>query len=108
MTSEQFQLDYRARDTLGNFTSLVDELKDRGIQHIFVVTSSDHYSRSISVGRVVAGSRGIRLTGIPISCEPDCLKEGALKYTGDVVRAITWVATGKDIRDAANPDQEDH
>ena len=69
---DQVTLDYRARDTLGNFTSLIDELASREVRHVLLVTSEDHLARSMAVGQVVAGSRGIHLTGVPVACAPAC------------------------------------
>jgi uncharacterized SAM-binding protein YcdF (DUF218 family) len=43
----QVQLDYRARDTLSNFTSLVDDLRRARIRHALLVTSSDHMDRAL-------------------------------------------------------------
>ena len=63
----EVRLDYRAQDTLGNFTSLVDELQGEGIEHLLLVTSEDHLPRALVVGGIVSGSRGIRLTGVPVS-----------------------------------------
>ena len=97
-------LDYRARDTLGNFTTLVDDLQADGIRHVLLVTSEDHLPRSMAVGQVVAGSRGIQLTGVPVACRPDCDAEGRLKQVSDWLRAVAWVITGRDLRDAAAPD----
>ena len=65
---DMVRLDYRAKDTLGNFTSLVDELQRDGVHHLLLVTSEDHLPRAMAVGGIVAGSRGIRLTGVPVSC----------------------------------------
>lgn len=104
LSAERVQLDYRARDTLGNFTSLVDDLRARQIRHILLVTSSDHLPRSMAIGQVVAGSRGIHLTGVPVACEPSCRREGSIKYWGDWLRAVAWVITGHDLRDATLPD----
>ena len=104
LAPERVQLDYRARDTLGNFTSVVDELQTRGVRHLLMVTSEDHLPRSMAVGQVVAGSRGIHLTGVPVSCQPGCLEEGAFKRFSDWLRALAWVATGRDLRDAAMSD----
>lgn len=101
---DQVTLDYRARDTLGNFTSLVDELARRQVQHVLLVTSEDHLARSMAVGQVVAGSRGIHLTGVPVDCEPSCQQEGRVKQVSDWLRAVAWVVTGRDLRDAAFPD----
>ena len=104
LPAERVQLDYRARDTLSNFTSLVDEIRSRGVRHVLLVTSEDHLARSMAVGQVVAGSRGIHLTGVPVACAPNCHQEGMVKRWGDWLRAVTWVITGRDIRDAAGPD----
>lgn len=94
----QFRLDYRARDTLGNFTTVVDDLRRRGIRHVLLVTSSDHMDRALLVGRIVAGSRGIRLTPVPVPCGDRCLPEGRRKVWGDGLRAAAWVVTGRDLR----------
>jgi uncharacterized SAM-binding protein YcdF (DUF218 family) len=94
----QFQLDYRARDTLGNFTTVVDDLRRLGIRHVLLVTSSDHMDRALLVGRIVAGSRGILLTPVAVPCGDRCLPEGRRKVWGDGLRAAAWVLTGRDLR----------
>jgi uncharacterized SAM-binding protein YcdF (DUF218 family) len=94
----QVQLDYRARDTLSNFTSLVDDLQRARIRHALLVTSSDHMDRAMLVGRVVAGSRGIYLTPEPVDCGDLCRPEGRRKIWGDGLRAVLWVVTGRDLR----------
>ena len=58
----------------------------------------------MTVGQVVAGSRGIQLTGIPVACRENCTQEGRLKQWSDWLRAVAWVMTGRDLRDAAAPD----
>ncbi len=92
------KLDYRAHDTLSNFTSLVDELVVKGVNHTLLVTSEDHLKRAMTVGWIVAGSRGIHLTGISVPCKPLCEEEHVNKYLFDLARSITWVLTGKDLR----------
>ena len=52
----------------------------------------------MTVGRIVAGSRGIRLSSIEVPCSSFCSKESRKKYYVDVIRAITWVTTGKDLK----------
>ncbi|MCP9849901.1 YdcF family protein [Cyanobium sp. Morenito 9A2] len=94
----QFQLDYRARDTLTNFTSLVDELKRSRVRHALLVTSSDHMNRALLIGRIVAGSRGIHLTPVAVPCGSRCHPEGRRKVWGDGFRALVWVLTGRDLR----------
>jgi uncharacterized SAM-binding protein YcdF (DUF218 family) len=95
---EQVLLDYRAQDTVSNFTSLVDELRRARIRHAFLVTSSDHMQRALLVGRLVAGSRGIQLTPVPVSCRDRCIQEPAGKLWRDGLRSGLWVLTGLDLR----------
>jgi DUF218 domain len=92
------QLDYRATDTLSNFTSVVDELRRSRVRHVLLVTSSDHMDRALLVGRLVAGSRGITLTPVAVPCQPLCHPEGRRKVWGDGLRAALWVITGRDLR----------
>lgn len=94
----QVQLDYRARDTLSNFTSLVDDLRRARIRHALLVTSSDHMDRALLVGRIVAGSRGITLTPVPVTCGDQCQPEGRRKVWGDGLRAGLWVLSGRDLK----------
>lgn len=98
LDERRVQLDYRATDTLTNFTSIVDELRRAKVRHVLLVTSSDHMERALLVGRLVAGSRGIGLTPIPVSCGERCEPEGWRKVWGDGLRAALWVVTGRDLR----------
>ena len=98
LEQHRLRLDYRAKDTLGNFTSLVDELQREGVHHLLLVTSEDHLPRAMAVGAIVAGSRGIRLTGVPVSCQPNCRDESLGKRFGDGLRAAAWVITGRDLK----------
>ncbi|MFN9693620.1 MAG: YdcF family protein [Synechococcaceae cyanobacterium] len=91
-------LDYRAQDTFTNFTSLVDDLRRAHVRHALLVTSSDHMDRALLVGRIVAGSRGIHLTPVPVACGDLCVHEGRGKILGDGVRAAFWVVSGRDLR----------
>ncbi len=91
-------LDYAANDTLTNFTSLVDKFSSKKFNHILVVTSEDHLPRAKIVGSIISGSQGIRLTTIPVSCKNQCIKESFQKKAFDLVRAIFWVATRKDLK----------
>ena len=102
--SDQVRLDYRASDTLSNFTTLVDDLQKARVRHALLITSSDHMDRALLVGRIVAGSRGIHLTPLPVPCGSFCIHERNGKIWGDGVRAALWVITGRDIRKwAAKP-----
>jgi len=96
--SSQLRLDYRAIDTLSNFTSLVDDLRRARIRHALLVTSSDHMRRALLVGRIVAGSRGIHLTPVDVPCGELCVAEGRRLVWGDGLRALVWVVSGRDLR----------
>ena len=98
LPSRQVHLDYRARDTVSNFTSLVDDLRQARIRHALLVTSTDHMQRALLVGRIVAGSRGIHLTPVPVPCGDLCVVEGRRRLWGDGARAALWVISGQDIR----------
>ena len=98
LESGRVQLDYRATDTLTNFTSIVDELKRAKVRHVLLVTSSDHMQRAMLVGRLVAGSRGIGLTPVAVPCGERCQPEGWRKIWGDGARAALWVLTGRDLK----------
>ena len=98
LDAARVHLDYRATDTLTNFTSVVDELRRARVRHVLLVTSSDHMNRALLVGRLVAGSRGITLTPVAVPCGARCLPEGRRKVWGDGLRAALWVLTGRDLR----------
>jgi len=93
------RLDYRATDTLSNFTSLIDELGNRNISHILAVTDEVHLRRASMIGTIVAGSRGIRLSTLAVKCKGSCEKESLQKQMLDVFRSIVWVISGKDPKD---------
>lgn len=98
LPADQVKLDYRARDTLTNFTSLVDDLRQARIRHALLVTSTDHMERALLVGRIVAGSRGISLTPVAVPCGKACVREAREKIWGDGLRAVVWVLSGRDLR----------
>lgn len=98
LRQQQYRLDYRAHDTLSNFTTVVDDLRRGGIRHVLLVTSSDHMDRALLVGRVVAGSRGIQLTPVAVPCGEQCHPESLPKRWGDGLRAVVWVLSGRDLK----------
>jgi uncharacterized SAM-binding protein YcdF (DUF218 family) len=91
-SDESFQLDYEAKDTLTNFTTIVDKLKSQHIDSVYLITSDYHMRRSQWVGQVVFGSRGIQFqpVAIPTNKPSEPLEKAAL----DGLRAALWVATG--------------
>ena len=85
-------LDYRAVDTVTNFTTLVEDLQQQGIDSIYLVTSDFHMLRAWIVAEIVLGSRGIALRTISVPTTD--MKEPAFKVVRDGVRAMVWLFTG--------------
>ncbi|WP_373535619.1 YdcF family protein [Microcoleus sp.] len=90
--SDRLHLDYRAVDTVTNFTTLVDELKARGIESVYLITSDDHMRRAEIIGEIVLGSRGIsfKSVAVPSGRTPEPVE----KAVRDGARAILWLTTG--------------
>ncbi len=94
----RLKLDYRAVDTVTNFTSLVQDLKSDHIRHVYVVTSPLHMARARLIASVVLGSQGITFSPAPIP--PRQLsglgnRESILHLTRDLLRAYLWWFTGR-------------
>ncbi|WP_233747524.1 YdcF family protein [Leptodesmis sichuanensis] len=88
----RLHLDRTAVDTVTNFTTLVDELRSKGITSVYLVTSDTHMGRASLVGEIVFGSRGILLK--PVSVPSTHQSEPWQKTARDGARALLWVATG--------------
>ncbi len=88
----RLHLDYQAVDTVTNFTTLVDELQDRGIKSVYLITSDYHMRRAQIIGEIVLGSRGIDFQ--PVSVPSERSPEPIEKAIRDGARAVLWVATG--------------
>jgi uncharacterized SAM-binding protein YcdF (DUF218 family) len=88
----RLHLDYKAIDTVTNFTTLVNELKSQGINSVYLITSDDHMMRARIVGEIVLGSRGISFKAIPVPSgrSPEPIE----KVVRDGARAILWLTTG--------------
>ena len=90
--SERLYFDYRASDTVTNFTTLVDELEARGIDSVYLITSENHMRRAKIIGHVIFGSRGIDFQ--PISVPSQNPPEPVEKCWRDGARSILWLITG--------------
>ena len=89
---KRLYLDYRANNTVENFTTLVDDLQKRGINKLYLVTSDYHMRRATVIGEIVLGSRGIDFQAISVPSQSN--SEPIEKSIRDGVRSIVWVATG--------------
>lgn len=83
-------LDYRALDTVTNFTTLADELQAKGIESVYLVTSDRHMLRALVVGEIVFGSRGILLKPASVPSQRDLPAEPQ-KAARDGLRALVWL-----------------
>lgn len=88
----RLHLDYQAVDTVTNFTTIVDELENRGIKSVYLITSDYHMRRAQIIGEIVLGSRGIEFkpVSVPSSLSPEPIE----KAIRDGARALLWVTTG--------------
>jgi uncharacterized SAM-binding protein YcdF (DUF218 family) len=90
--SDRLHLDYRAKDTVTNFTTLVDDLKAKGIKRVYLVTSANHMGRAYVIGEIVFGSRGIEIE--PVIAPSHSPPEAWAKSIRDATRAIIWLISG--------------
>lgn len=90
---DRVHLDYRAVDTVTNFTTMVDELQRAQIKKVYLITSNDHMRRALWIGRIVLGSRGIRMQ--PLSVVTAQTQEPLSKAVRDAGRSVLWLLTGR-------------
>ena len=96
----RLHLDYRAKDTVTNFTTLLGELKARQINSVYLVTSDNHMRRACLIGELVFGTHGIIIKpmAVPSQNAPEslekCLRDGA--------RAFLWLFTGSTVENWRN------
>jgi uncharacterized SAM-binding protein YcdF (DUF218 family) len=90
--SDRLHFDYRAKDTVTNFTTLVDQLKAQGIDSVYLITSENHMRRAKIIGDIVLRSRGINFQPIPVPSQNP--PESMEKTLRDGARAFFWLVTG--------------
>lgn len=94
--SEQWHLDYKAVDTVTNFTTLIDQLDTKNIDEVYLLTSDYHMRRASIVAQIVLGSRGIAFKPIEIPTDHTPQRpETVVRDIRDGARSLLWVATGK-------------
>jgi uncharacterized SAM-binding protein YcdF (DUF218 family) len=89
---DRLHIDYRAVDTLTNFTTLVDDFRTRKINQVYLITEEFHMPRAKMIGNIVFGSRGIKLK--PIAVPSNRKKERIRKTIRDTARSVLWLFTG--------------
>jgi uncharacterized SAM-binding protein YcdF (DUF218 family) len=93
VSRQRLHLSYKAKDTVTNFTTLVDTLKENDIESVYLVTSENHMARARFVGRIIFGSHGIVMRPIAVKTEAEA--ESQIKYLRDSLRAFLWLTTGR-------------
>ena len=93
ISRDRLHFDYRASDTVTNFTTLVDDLQAEGIDSVYLITSENHMKRAKIIGGIVFGSRGIdyKSISVPSNNPPEPIE----KVFRDGARAVFWLATGR-------------
>ncbi|MBD2292362.1 YdcF family protein [Anabaena sphaerica FACHB-251] len=91
--TERIHLDYRAVDTVTNFTTLVHDFQKRHIQHIYLITSDFHIPRAKTIATIVLGSQGITFT--PISIPSEQPRESIVRIVRDGGRSLLWIVSGR-------------
>ena len=89
---DRIHLDYRAVDTVTNFTTMVTEFQKRNITEVYVITSEFHMPRAIVIGKIVLGSRGIEMH--PVTVPTPIKSEDQTKSLRDGLRSVFWLVTG--------------
>ena len=93
VSGNRLHLDYRAKDTVTNFTSLVKELKEQGIDSVYLITSDNHMNRARIIGEIVFGTQGIILKTLSVPSKDS--SEPVEKIIRDGGRSFLWLLTGK-------------
>lgn len=102
--ANQWHLDYKAVDTVTNFTTLVDELEAKQIDQVYLITSDYHMRRASIVAQIILGSQGIRFKPIAIKTQQKPEQpETPLRELRDGARSLLWVITGKTGLEWHNP-----
>lgn len=83
-----------ATDTVTNFTGMVNQLTNRHINHLYLITSDFHLPRARAIATIVFGSRGIIITPIahPFPQHPP---ESRWRTVRDCFRSIIWLISGR-------------
>jgi uncharacterized SAM-binding protein YcdF (DUF218 family) len=89
----RYRLDYRATDTVTNFTTLVSDLKAAHIQHLYLITSAYHMPRATAIATIVLGSQSIAFTRVSIPHSAG--QEATWRTLRDTGRALLWLTTGR-------------
>lgn len=92
VTWQRLTVDFRAVDTVTNFTALLPYLQFEKHRKVFLVVSSGQWQRAAVLGWSIWGSRGIVME--PVRVEGVGHDESLAKLFRDTVRAFAWIVLG--------------
>jgi uncharacterized SAM-binding protein YcdF (DUF218 family) len=92
--NQQLHLDGRATDTVTNFTTLAEDFTDQKLQHIYLITSDYHLTRSRAIATIVFGSQGVVVTPLAVPSSGN-MSESLLRVLRDCGRSVLWIFSGK-------------
>jgi uncharacterized SAM-binding protein YcdF (DUF218 family) len=88
-------LDYRAIDTVTNFTTLSKKIALDGVTHSYVVTDVTHIRRAMIIASVILTYYGIHPIDSASANTTNREFEWAIRAWRDYLRSVIWFYTGK-------------
>ena len=92
IAKERVILDYKAWDTVTNFSLTWPLIEKLGAKTVYVVTDGFHMRRSMGIAKIVYAGRGVKALAMPSS--PSGAKEPWRLTIEDWLRAALWRLTG--------------
>jgi hypothetical protein len=93
--SARIELDYRAVDTITNFTTMAPKMSAANISTVYVVTDVTHIDRAMIIANVVLGYYGIKPVAAPSPNTTKREREWIIRGWRDYLRSVIWFYTGK-------------
>mmetsp|Transcript_4771 Transcript_4771/g.6033 ORF Transcript_4771/g.6033 Transcript_4771/m.6033 type:complete len:189 (+) Transcript_4771:285-851(+) len=94
---ELLRVDYRAIDTLSNFTTMCQDMYTGGFKKVAIITSRYHMKRARSIAAIIMPEFKLRYVPVGIVYQANEEKETILKVWRDQIRAYLWVYLRFDI-----------
>lgn len=99
ISDNRLHLDYRAVDTVTNFTTIVPEFEHKRIQHIYLITSDFHMPRAKAIATIILGIKGIAFTPISVPSDADQSKKAKKETISPIIcdlgRSLLWIVSGR-------------
>ncbi|WOD41535.1 YdcF family protein [Nodosilinea sp. E11] len=92
VSRDRITFDYRAVDTVSNFTTLVKTFQQQNRHHLYLITSDYHMPRARAIATIILGSHHIAFT--PVAAPSTQPAESPFRIGRDMVRSWLWLTTG--------------